>query len=49
MLRHLGHADAAQAVESAIEMVLAGGEAITPDLGGTANTAEVGKAIAEAI
>ena len=49
MLQHLGHADAAAAVETAIERVLAQGEFLTPDLGGTASTIEVGKAIAEAI
>jgi tartrate dehydrogenase/decarboxylase/D-malate dehydrogenase len=49
MLQHLGHADAAAAVETATERVLAQGEFLTPDLGGTASTIEVGKAIAEAI
>ncbi len=49
MLRHLGHGDAAAAVESAIETVVAEGKATTPDLGGTATTVEVGTAIADAI
>ena len=49
MLRHLGHGDAAAAVESAIETVVAEGGAITPDLGGTATTVEAGAAIADAI
>lgn len=49
MLQHLGHANAAAAVETAIERVLAQGEFLTPDLGGTASTIEVGKAIAEEI
>ena len=49
MLRHLGHGDAAAAVESAIETVVAEGGAITPDLGGTATTVEAGTAIADAI
>ena len=49
MLQHLGHADAAAAVETAIETVLAQGKLLTPDLGGAASTADVGKAIAEAI
>ena len=46
MLEHLGHLDAARAVVGAIEAVLAEGKALTPDLGGRASTAEVGKAIA---
>ena len=49
MLRHLGRGDAAAAVESAIETVVAEGKAITPDLGGTATTVEAGVAIADAI
>jgi len=49
MLAHLGHRDAAQAVESAIEKVLAESDLRTPDLGGTATTAELGAAIADAI
>ena len=49
MLQHLGHAKAATAVESAIETVLADGKVLTPDLGGSATTEEVGKAIADAI
>ena len=47
MLHHLGHVDAAWAIETAIEKVLADGKTITPDLGGTATTREVGEAIAE--
>lgn len=46
MLRHLGEEAAAQAVEQAIEAVLAGGGPRTRDLGGTAATTEVGTAIA---
>jgi tartrate dehydrogenase/decarboxylase/D-malate dehydrogenase len=50
MLEHLGHADAAAAVVSAIERVLADPSAPrTPDIGGKATTAEVGRAIAEAL
>jgi tartrate dehydrogenase/decarboxylase/D-malate dehydrogenase len=50
MLDHLGHADAAQAIEGAIETVLAeGGSALTPDLGGKGSTETLGKAIAEAL
>ncbi|HMD02090.1 MAG TPA: 3-isopropylmalate dehydrogenase, partial [Candidatus Baltobacteraceae bacterium] len=48
MLEHLGHPDAAQAVVRAIESVLARGPR-TPEIGGTAHTADVGKAIAEAV
>jgi tartrate dehydrogenase/decarboxylase / D-malate dehydrogenase len=46
MLEHLGEADAAAAVMSAIETVLEEGPR-TPDLGGKATTVEMGTAIAE--
>ena len=46
MLEHLGHAEAAQAVVSAIERVVEEGKTLTRDLGGKATTAEVGQAIA---
>jgi tartrate dehydrogenase/decarboxylase/D-malate dehydrogenase len=46
MLEHLGHADAAHAVVSAIERVVEEGKTLTRDLGGKATTAEVGQAIA---
>jgi len=49
MLEHLGHQEAAQAIEDAIARVLAEGKVLTPDLGGTASTTELGKAIADAI
>ena len=49
MLDHLGHGDAAQAVERAIEAVLADSAKLTPDMGGNANTVALGTAIAEAI
>jgi len=50
MLEHLGHVAAAAAVVAAIEAVLADRNAPrTPDLGGKATTAALGKAIAEAI
>ena len=48
MLEHLGHADAANAIVRAIETVLAEGPR-TPDIGGKANTEDVGKAIASAV
>ncbi|HYB42424.1 MAG TPA: tartrate dehydrogenase [Candidatus Methylomirabilis sp.] len=49
MLEHLGHADAAAAVVAAIERVVADGSVRTRDLGGTASTVEVGKAVASLI
>jgi tartrate dehydrogenase/decarboxylase/D-malate dehydrogenase len=49
MLRHLGVADAADAVETAITDVLAKGNVRTPDIGGTASTKELGAAIAERV
>lgn len=49
MLDHLGHPEAATAVENAIENVLENTSLRTPDLGGNATTEELGKAIAEAV
>ena len=49
MLEHLGHPQAARAVEAAIARVLAEGKLTTPDLGGKAGTQEVGRAIARAV
>jgi tartrate dehydrogenase/decarboxylase/D-malate dehydrogenase len=49
MLEHLGEPAAATAVISAIETVLSDGNVATPDLGGTATTESVGKAIAAAV
>jgi tartrate dehydrogenase/decarboxylase/D-malate dehydrogenase len=50
MLEFLGHADAAQAIVTAIELVLADPKAPrTPDLGGKASTVELGRTIAAAI
>ncbi len=46
MLRHFGEAEAADAVEKAIEDVLASPELRTPDIGGKATTEITGKAIA---
>jgi tartrate dehydrogenase/decarboxylase/D-malate dehydrogenase len=48
MLDHLGHPDAAAAVVHAIETVLRDGPR-TPDMGGTASTAELGRAVAGAL
>ena len=52
MLEHLGHKDAADAVLRAIEKVLETGPKnapFTPDMGGTASTSDLGRAIAEAV
>ena len=49
LLRHLGLADAADAVEKAIAATLAQGKVRTPDIGGKASTAELGAAIAGAV
>ncbi len=49
MLEHLGHADAARAVERAIERALEDRKALTRDMGGKAGTKELGKLIAEAV
>jgi tartrate dehydrogenase/decarboxylase/D-malate dehydrogenase len=51
MLEFLGHKAAHDAVLQAIETVLAPGSGAprTPDIGGTASTSELGKAIAQAI
>ncbi len=49
MLDHLGHHDAARAIEKAIEDVLDGGGPRTPDMGGNGTTEELGKAIAESV
>ena len=43
MLEHLGHADAARAIERAIEA------ALTPDMGGSATTEALGARIATAV
>jgi tartrate dehydrogenase/decarboxylase / D-malate dehydrogenase len=49
MLRHFGEEKAADAIERAIEDVLATPEFRTPDVGGKASTEIVGKAIAEKV
>ena len=46
MLRHLGETDAADAVETATREVIAAGETVTYDLGGSAGTREFGDAVA---
>ena len=49
MFEHLGYAAAADDIIAAIEKVVATGDALTPDLGGKASTAEVGEAILQAL
>ena len=49
MLDHLGHAEPARAVEQSIETVLQESGLQTPDMGGKATTAELGRAISEAV
>ena len=45
LLKHLGHTDAAIDIEKAVLSVLAEGEILTPDLGGSSSTSSVGDAI----
>jgi tartrate dehydrogenase/decarboxylase/D-malate dehydrogenase len=45
MLEFLGEKAGADIVTTAVRAVLAEGRALTPDLGGTARTAEVTKAV----
>jgi tartrate dehydrogenase/decarboxylase/D-malate dehydrogenase len=49
MLDHFGHAEAARAIEGAIETAIKDPRLRTPDLGGTASTQDLGKAIAAAV
>ena len=49
MLDHLGEHDAAKAIETAIERVLVEPALRTRDMGGTASTTVLGKAVAEAL
>ncbi len=49
MLDHLGEAEAAAALLGAIERTLAAGKAFTPDLGGSATTAQVTEAVSAAL
>jgi tartrate dehydrogenase/decarboxylase/D-malate dehydrogenase len=50
MLEHLGEIEASQSIMQAIETVLtAPNRNLTPDLGGTATTEELGRAIAQAV
>ena len=45
MLRHLGHPDTADLLERALRDVIAAGETVTYDLGGTAGTSAFADAI----
>ncbi len=49
MLRHLGSAEAANAIEDSITDVLAKGKVQTPDIGGRASTKDLGSAIASQV
>ncbi|MGH7120385.1 MAG: isocitrate/isopropylmalate family dehydrogenase, partial [Acetobacteraceae bacterium] len=49
MLEHLGEREAAAAIVGAIERLLGEGGPRTRDMGGQANTEEVGKALAEMV
>ena len=49
MLEHLGHPEAAAAVLGTIERLLAEGGPRTPDIGGQASTADLGRALEEAL
>ena len=49
MLEHLGHADAAELLLAAINAVTAAGRVLTPDLGGSSTTREVGDAIRQQV
>jgi tartrate dehydrogenase/decarboxylase/D-malate dehydrogenase len=50
MLDHLGEKQAAACIMRALDTVLVGGNAVrTPDLGGSAGTSDLGKAIAELV
>ncbi len=49
MLRHLGEGGAARSVEAAVDRVLSEGAVRTPDLGGTASTADVAQAVVGAL
>lgn len=47
MLDHLGWEDEARALEGAVDRLLTDGDVLTPDLGGTASTGEVTRALIE--
>jgi len=45
MLRHMGHMEEGNRLEAALRFVIEEGKCTTPDLGGTASTAEFGQAV----
>ena len=49
MLDHLGHENAAETITNAIELVVAEGNNLTRDLGGSATTQELGQSIGVAL
>jgi tartrate dehydrogenase/decarboxylase/D-malate dehydrogenase len=49
MMQHLGYQEVHDVIMTAIEDVLSAADNLTPDMGGKANTEELGKAIAAAI
>ncbi len=49
LLDHVGAPKGAEAVRRAVARVLAAGSPRTPDLGGNATTAEVGRAVRKAL
>ena len=49
MMRHLGDEAAADSVEKAVLKTVELGETLTPDLGGTSTTAQVGDAVVSAL
>jgi len=49
MLDHLGHQEAGQSIVDAIEKVIRESDAKTPDMGGKANTQELGQAVEDAL
>jgi 3-isopropylmalate dehydrogenase len=49
MLDHLGAPRGAEAIRAAVARVLAAGRPRTPDLGGDATTADVGRAVRDAL
>ena len=49
MLNHLNEPAAANSIEEAVIRLLQDGDPVTPDLGGTATTTQVGDAIAKTL
>ncbi len=49
MLRHLGHEAAAADIDNAVLHIIAQGEILTPDLGGSSSTSQVGRAVINAL